>query len=190
MFIERKIIGRYYGKEHEDFHAIGGWTKLSEECKRLGEDNEISKLHLDDLEGSNPDDVCYTSIGKVYTFYIKIFCVKANWKNENELFEAYEKGFAFLWYLQTQIGVSDFEKFLKSYIQKFSSSSLTTQEFVAFLYNYFPEKKMILDAIDWKTWLKGTGMPPVKNVYSNEMRKKCSEVFYRVLVLERADSSI
>ena len=65
MFIERKIIGRYYGKEHEDFHAIGGWTKLTEECKRLGEDNEISKLHLDDLEGSNPDDVCYTSIGKV-----------------------------------------------------------------------------------------------------------------------------
>ena len=111
-------------------------------------------------------------------------------RTKNELFEAYEKGFAFLWYLQTQIGVSDFEKFLKSYIQKFSSSSLTTQDFVAFLYNYFPEKKMILDAIDWKTWLKGTGMPPVKNVYSNEMRKKCSEVFYRVLVLERADSSI
>ena len=62
MFVERKIIGRMYGSQQEEFQAISGWTRLQAECDRMGDTNEHTQLVLQDLQGTNPDDVCYTAI--------------------------------------------------------------------------------------------------------------------------------
>ena len=77
MFVERKIIGKMFGNQQEEFQAISGWTRLSEEIERLGIENPHTRLVLENLEGANPDDVCYTAIAyeKVH-FYEDFFLGK------------------------------------------------------------------------------------------------------------------
>ena len=55
---------------------------------------------------------------------------------------------------------------MPAYFTHFRFKSLTTAEFIEFLYKWFTEKhgesmKEKLDSIDWDAWLYGRGMPPV-----------------------------
>ena len=74
VFIERKIMNKLYGKAVFDFNAIGGLMELKETVARLGADHPHTVL-MPVLEGGvDPDDV-----------FSKV---------------PYEKGFAFLVYLE------------------------------------------------------------------------------------------
>lgn len=59
-------------------------------------------------------------------------------------------------------GVETFNGFLKAYVARFAKKSITTEDFVAFLYEYFGDRKAVLDAIDLNKWIFEPGMPPVK----------------------------
>ena len=76
-----------------------------------------------------------------------------------------EKGFNFLYYLETLLGGNDvFEPYLKAHVERFSHKSIDTNDFKSFLYEYFSgdsEKVTVLDSVDWNAWFHGVGMPPV-----------------------------
>jgi leukotriene-A4 hydrolase len=91
VFIERKIYGRIYDEKTRHFKAIGGWKALLESVNTFGADSPLTAL-VPDLKGIDPDDA-FSSV-------------------------PYEKGFNFLFYLETLVGIPEFEKFLKDYIQK------------------------------------------------------------------------
>jgi len=62
---------------HRQFEAIGGWNQLKEVIGTLGATSQLTRL-VPDLKGIDPDDA-FSSV-------------------------PYEKGFAFLYYLETLVG--------------------------------------------------------------------------------------
>lgn len=65
--------------------------------------------------------------------------------------------------LEQQVGVTtEFMEFLRKYIEKFAQKSVVTDDWKAFLYQYFSDKKDILDKIDWNNWLYDVGIPKTK----------------------------
>lgn len=53
-----------------------------------------------------------------------------------------------------------FDDFLRSYLNNFAQKSLDTDQFKAYLLNYFKDNKQ-LKTIDWDSWLNHSGMPPI-----------------------------
>lgn len=77
----------------------------------------------------------------------------------------YEKGSNFLYFLETKLGGAEkMDDFLKAYIKRFSYKSITTQDFQDFVYEFFADKKAVLDAIEWESWYSMPGMPLTNNV--------------------------
>ncbi|XP_071572377.1 leukotriene A-4 hydrolase-like [Temnothorax nylanderi] len=65
----------------------------------------------------------------------------------------YEAGCMLLGDLENMLGgPSVFEPFFKSYFKKFAFKSINTQEWMDYLYQYFSEKKKVLDGVAWDTW--------------------------------------
>jgi leukotriene-A4 hydrolase len=66
----------------------------------------------------------------------------------------YEKGSAFLLYIEQQIGSKkQFEEMLRAYIKRFRRQSITTNEWIAFLKEYFADKLDVLEKVDFDGWL-------------------------------------
>ena len=58
----------------------------------------------------------------------------------------YEKGSAFLWYLEETVGGPDiFEPFLKSYVDHFSNKSIDTDDFKSYFLEYFHSCPAVTD---------------------------------------------
>ncbi|KAI8419933.1 hypothetical protein MSG28_008551 [Choristoneura fumiferana] len=73
----------------------------------------------------------------------------------------YEKGSLFLRYLEDLLGGPEvFDDFLRSYLNKFARKSLDTDQFKAYLLDYFKDNDK-LKAVDWNAWLYTSGMPPI-----------------------------
>ncbi|KAG7274192.1 hypothetical protein CRUP_008568 [Coryphaenoides rupestris] len=68
---------------------------------------------------------------------------------------------------------SVFMGFVKSYIQMFAYSSVTTEEWKAYLFTYFKDKVDVLNKVDWKAWVHTPGMPPVRPQYDTTMADAC-----------------
>lgn len=70
----------------------------------------------------------------------------------------YEKGFNFLFYLETVVGGLDtFLLFARAYFDKFKYSTITTEEFKAFFLEHFSSLGSKLDVIEWDKWLYSSG---------------------------------
>eukprot|EP01128_Nolandella_sp_AFSM9_P008971 TRINITY_DN5613_c0_g1_i1.p1 TRINITY_DN5613_c0_g1~~TRINITY_DN5613_c0_g1_i1.p1 ORF type:complete len:611 (+),score=199.03 TRINITY_DN5613_c0_g1_i1:354-2186(+) len=146
MFIERKIISGIHGKDVAHLNMILGYTDLQEDVK-LFEDQKkmpLTKLSVD-LKGVDPDDAFSTV--------------------------PYEKGFNFLFYLESVVGEELFGQLLKEWFaenaQKNVSSADWKNKFISFMTGKVEEEK--LAAIDWEAWLTHEGMPPVKNVFDQSL---------------------
>lgn len=89
----------------------------------------------------------------------------------------YMKGQNFLRYLEDLLGgPTTFDPFLKSYLHKFQYQSIKTDDFKAYLYQYFKDERSAeLEQVDWDLWLYGEGMPPVIPNYNTEL----ADVAYR-----------
>ena len=74
-----------HGEPYRHFSAIIGWKALSDSVDHFGHDHEFTKL-VTDLKGKDPDDA-FSSI-------------------------PYEKGFNFLFHLETVLGKAKFDKFI------------------------------------------------------------------------------
>lgn len=142
MFIERKIAGRMKGEKFRHLLHLGGWNDLLKHIEEVL-DHPFTCLVLN-IKGIDPDDALSVV--------------------------PYEKGSTFLMYLEQKLGGPEvFDPFLKAYIERFKFKSITTDEWKAFLYEFFYSKKTILDTVDWKSWLYLPGMPPVKPKYDTSL---------------------
>ncbi|TKR80496.1 hypothetical protein L596_014563 [Steinernema carpocapsae] len=149
VFLERKIMGRLYGEKVRQFQAVCGWEDHMLPCihEAFGPTHPYTQL-ITNLENADPED-SYSEI-------------------------PYEKGSAFLMYIEQQIGSNErFEEFLRAYLQKFKYQSISTQDWRDFLYEFFADEKEILDKIDFETWLRQPGIPPNKPKYDETLIEAC-----------------
>jgi len=94
VFVERKIVGRVYGEHQAELQALIGLKDLEEDITVLNTPETINWTKLQpDLTGIDPDDA-FSSI-------------------------PYEKGFNFLYFLETITGGPvNFEPWLKEYVKE------------------------------------------------------------------------
>jgi leukotriene-A4 hydrolase len=134
---ERRILDALRGEESSALRWAIGQVALDESIARFGADSPLTKLRTD-LRGVDPDDV-FSSI-------------------------PYEKGARFVRVLEQYAGRERFDEFIRKYISAFQFTSITTEEFLAFLENELPG---VAAAVDANAWLFRTGMPPNAPVFKS-----------------------
>ncbi|XP_057296389.1 leukotriene A-4 hydrolase-like isoform X2 [Hydractinia symbiolongicarpus] len=151
-FLEGKIIGLLDGEPLRQFMAISGWNDLVGEIELFGATNPLTAL-TPTLKGIDPDD-SFSSV-------------------------PYEKGYAFLYYIESLVGgPSIFNPFLKSYIKHYEYKTVLTDDFKSYLHEYFKDKADKLKKIDWNAWLHSPGMPPVHvvDMYDTTLSSACQNL--------------
>ncbi|KAL9092077.1 MAG: hypothetical protein Q9159_001076 [Coniocarpon cinnabarinum] len=148
-YIERRIQAAVNGGEAaRGFSAIIGWKALTDSIHEFGEDNEYTKL-IPDLKGKDPDDA-FSSI-------------------------PYEKGFAFLMFLETLLGQQQWDRFIPHYFATWKFKSLDSYDFKTTLLDFFAggsgasEK---LSKVDWDAWFYNPGFP-IKPHFDDSKAKVC-----------------
>jgi leukotriene-A4 hydrolase len=126
---ERRILDALHGEESSALRWAIGQKALDESIARFGVDSPLTKLRTD-LRGVDPDDA-FSSI-------------------------PYEKGARFVTVIERQAGRERFAKFMRKYIKTFRFTSITSEEFIAFLNQELPETAA---AVKIDAWLYETGMP-------------------------------
>uniref|UniRef100_A0A8B9GL16 Leukotriene A4 hydrolase n=1 Tax=Astyanax mexicanus TaxID=7994 RepID=A0A8B9GL16_ASTMX len=163
VYLERMIGRAMEGEQFRQFKAIGGLKELQEAVHQFGANNAATNLVVN-LEGVNPDE-CFS-------------CVP------------YEKGFALLYHLEELMGGPEvFMGFVKSYIQMFAYSSVTTEQWKDYLFTYFKDKVDILNKVDWNGWMHTPGMPPFKPQYDTTLADACNALAQRWTKAKDADLS-
>ncbi|KAM3720883.1 Aminopeptidase ltah-1.1 [Dirofilaria immitis] len=150
-FLERKIIGQLEGEKQRHFEAQCGWEDhlMSAVKEQYSDDHPLTKL-IPDLQNKHPDDA-FSLIPYEKDCFIDFL-----------FFFQMSEYRSLLMILEQQLGIMEFNDFLKKYIEKFAQKSIITDDWKTFLYEYFSDKKDILDSIDWKNWLHATGIPETK----------------------------
>ncbi|XP_075981670.1 leukotriene A-4 hydrolase isoform X2 [Anticarsia gemmatalis] len=149
VFLERKVGASLINdsaeaKRSRDFHSLLGLQELSEAVETFGASSPLTNLVVD-LNGIHPDD----AFSRV----------------------PYEKGSLFLRYIEDLTGGPEvFDDFLRSYLTKYRKKSLDTDQFKAFLLDYFKDNDK-LKKLDWDAWLYTSGMPPAIPDYDTTMTK-------------------
>jgi leukotriene-A4 hydrolase len=135
---ERRILDALHGEEASALRWAVGQKDLDDSVARFGVDSPITKLRTD-LRGVDPDDV-FSSI-------------------------PYEKGARFVTAMEQHAGSARFSEFMRKYIRAFRFTSITSEEFIAFLHQEMPG---IAEAVNASAWLYETGMPPTAPVFRSE----------------------
>ncbi|CAJ1054375.1 leukotriene A-4 hydrolase [Xyrichtys novacula] len=147
VYLERMIGRCMESEQFRQFKAMGGWKELQDSVNTFGANNPLTNL-IPSLQDVDPDDA-FSSV-------------------------PYEKGFALLYHLEELMGGPEvFMGFVKSYIQMFAYSSVTSEEWKNYLFTYFKDKVDILNKVDWNAWMFTPGMPPVKPQYDTTMADAC-----------------
>lgn len=135
VYLERRIVGALHGEAARHLSALIGWNDLSESINAMSDANRFSRL-LQDLGSQIDPDEAFSSV-------------------------PYEKGFHLLFHLESKLGgPGAFDPFVKHYFGKFAKRSLDTYQFLDTLYEFYQDRREILDSVDWETWLYKPGMPP------------------------------
>lgn len=135
VYLERRITGAIHGEPTRHFSALIGWTDLQNSIDSMQNPDRFSTLVQCLNDGCDPDEA-FSSV-------------------------PYEKGFNLLFYLENLLGgTAEFDPFIKHYFQKFSKQSLDTFQFLDTLFEFFADKRELLESVDWETWLFKPGMPP------------------------------
>ncbi len=135
VWAERRILEALHGEEAAALGWAIGQNALEESLARFPADSPFSLLRTD-LRGVDPDDV-YSSI-------------------------PYEKGARFVAALERAVGRERFDGFLRRYMDRFRFTSITTEEFEAFLEAELPG---VAASVDAGAWLRKPGMPPGAPVF-------------------------
>ncbi|XP_068611239.1 dual specificity tyrosine-phosphorylation-regulated kinase 2 [Brachionichthys hirsutus] len=163
VYLERMIGRSMEGEPFRQFKARGGWKELQDSVNTFGANNPLTNL-VPSLEGVDPDDA-FSSV-------------------------PYEKGFALLYHLEELMGGPEvFMGFVKSYIQMFAYSSVTSDEWKSYLFTYFKDKVDILNKVDWNAWMYTPGMPPVKPRYDSTLADACIALSQRWIKAKDQDLS-
>jgi leukotriene-A4 hydrolase len=139
VFEERKVSAKLHGEEFAKVEALLGNFSMYAAMVNYGLNHPYSSLHPT-LKGDNPDS-SFSTI-------------------------PYEKGFQLLTYLESFIGESLFQTFLREYILRYSETSILTddlrQSWEDFVEDHFnaSETNRILGSINWDAWIYTPGLPP------------------------------
>lgn len=137
VYNERIIHGALHGEKERHFKALQGLKALDDSIEMYGKDSPYTCLYQK-LDGVDPDDA-FSSV-------------------------PYEKGFNFLFYLETLVGgLEPFLEFARVYLDKFKFSTVTTEQFKELFLAHFIGKvgDDKLSTIDWDKWLYAPGDLPV-----------------------------
>uniref|UniRef100_A0A3Q3A6X1 Leukotriene A(4) hydrolase n=1 Tax=Kryptolebias marmoratus TaxID=37003 RepID=A0A3Q3A6X1_KRYMA len=163
VYLERMIGRSMQGEPFRQFKAMGGWKDLQDSVNTFGANNRLTNL-VPSLQDVDPDDA-FSSV-------------------------PYEKGFALLYHLEELMGGPEvFMGFVKSYIQLFAYSSVTTDDWKNYLFTYFKDKVDVLNQVDWNAWMFTPGMPPVKPQYDTTLADACIALSQRWIKAKDQDLS-
>ncbi|KAI5642896.1 peptidase family m1 domain-containing protein [Phthorimaea operculella] len=162
VFIQRKVQSAIASGDEShpsqleiDFRSLIGLSELKDGIEKMGENNPLTKLVVN-LTNLHPDEA---------------ISVVPN-----------EKGYIFLRYLEDLIGIEVFDLFIKSFVSHFAGKSLDTDDFKAYMYEFFSKDPapIILAQIDWDKWFYGTGMPPVIPQYDRWKMEQVDSLLYMI----------
>jgi leukotriene-A4 hydrolase len=129
VWAERRILEALHGEAE----AVLGWAigqkALEQSVERFGAESPLTRLRTD-LKGIDPDDA-FSSI-------------------------PYEKGSRLLTLIERTAGRERFDRFLRAYIDRFRFTSITSEEFIAFLEEQLPG---VAGRVEVDTWLYQAGLP-------------------------------
>ncbi|KAF7632994.1 Leuk-A4-hydro_C domain-containing protein [Meloidogyne graminicola] len=148
-YVEYKILGKMFGEQFRLFMHLLGWEDHLRMCiyETFHPEHPFTRLIVP-LDGQCADDV-FSPI-------------------------PYQKGAALLLLLEQRLGDPlRFEQFLRNYINKYAYKSIVTDEWIDYLYEFYDDKRAILDSINWNNWLHRPGMPPQKPTFDETLLKTC-----------------
>jgi leukotriene-A4 hydrolase len=122
VWAERRLLEALHGPEANVLSWAIGEKALEESMERFGKDSPLTRLRTD-LAGTDPDDA-FSSI-------------------------PYEKGARFVALLEHAAGRERFDRFMRRYMARFRFTSITTEEFLAFLEDEMPGLAAKLGAAEW-----------------------------------------
>ncbi len=129
VWAERRILERLADEEAVALASAIGYNGLLGEIERFGEDSPLTHLKTD-LSGQDPDEV-YSVV-------------------------PYEKGYLFVALLEQTVGRERFAQFIRDYIERFGFTSITTEEFEAFVEQNLPGT---LQKVGAEQWIRAPGIP-------------------------------
>ncbi|MFN8549543.1 MAG: M1 family metallopeptidase [Candidatus Eisenbacteria bacterium] len=135
VWAERRILEALHGEEAATLGWALGENSLEDSLSRLLPRPEWTRLRTD-LAGIDPDEA-YSTV-------------------------PYEKGARFLHLLEHQVGRSRFDLFVRAYMSRFRFSSITTEQFLAFLEAELPGAAAAVHA---EEWIHGAGKPSNSPVF-------------------------
>lgn len=129
VWAERRLLEALHGEEATVLAWAIGEKALEESMERFGAASPLTRLRTE-LAGTDPDDA-FSSI-------------------------PYEKGSRFVALLERTAGRVRFDRFMRDYMTRFRFTSITTEEFLAFLEEQLPG---LAASVDAKAWLYEPGLP-------------------------------
>jgi len=129
VWAERRIVEALHGAEATALAWAIGQTALDGALARFGADSPLTRLRTE-LAGVDPDDT-YSSL-------------------------PYEKGARFVALLERGVGRERFARFIEAYLGRFRFTSITTEDFTAFLDAELPG---VAAQVGARAWLYEPGMP-------------------------------
>jgi hypothetical protein len=129
VWAERRLLEALHGEEAAVLAWAIGEKALEESMERFGSDSPLTRLRTE-LAGTDPDDA-FSSI-------------------------PYEKGARFVTLLERTAGRARFDRFMRAYMARFRFTSITTEEFLAFLEGEMPGLAAEVGA---RAWLYEPGLP-------------------------------
>jgi aminopeptidase N len=138
VWAERRIVEALHGPGALALAWAIGQKALDESLARFGADSALTKLRTE-LEGVDPDEA-FSSI-------------------------PYEKGARFVVLLERAAGRERFDRFLHAYLGRFRFTSITTEDFLAFLDAELPGAA---EQVGARQWLYEVGMPPNAPVFRSD----------------------
>ena len=129
VFAERRILEALQGREAGALYAALGRRSLDEALERFKDRPQLTRLRTH-LSGVDPDEAFSTI--------------------------PYEKGYLFLRALENVVGRPEFDRFLRSYLERFAFQSITSEQFIVTLDELLPAAR---GAVDIERWVFAPGVP-------------------------------
>ncbi len=161
VYFEIRIMEALYGKDRANMIALISRQDLDEELEGFENEPEATKLKLD-LEGKNPDD------------------------GMNSI--AYDKGYLFLRTLEETVGRDTFDAFLKSYFETNAFSTVTTEQFVAYLKSNLLEPNAVTFNLD--EWIYQPGVPSNQAIITSDKFTNAENTLKTFLESDTIDTSL
>jgi len=146
VWAERRILEALHGPGVAALAWAIGEPQLRESLTRFGPHSPLTRLRTD-LAGLDPDDA-YSSI-------------------------PYEKGSRFVALLEARAGRERWDRFMREYMKQFRFTSITTEEFLAFLEEKLPG---LAASVDAKRWLYEPGLPENAPVFRSSAIESLTEL--------------